>query len=180
MIEVTIMASRMERYYSKEEPTRHSRSIKNEHLYKDLYQNKIITEFTDMKNENVIPFNTISQNSANNRREVYQKNKLFSDSSIVDMVEKKPKTQNVNLEDVSLIEKNYNINDILEQAKKNRSETDSQEEKKHLKAVEYSILEDISEQKEKQEKREKISLFNYCYCVRVILFTTSLQVDIRF
>ena len=55
-------------------------------------------------------------------------------------------------------EKNYNINDILSEARKNRSLT-SNDEKKRLKTVEYSILSDLSKEKlaEYRENKKKMS-----------------------
>lgn len=149
------MASRMEKYHSNEEVTHHSRSIKNEHLYENLYNNKIITEFADVEKENVVNLSTLSKTFNKNRRENYQKNKLFSDSSVMTLLEEKSENPIQNLEESSLEEKNYNINDILAQAKKNRSIEDSQEEKQRFKTVEYNIISDLSEEKKKENKEKK-------------------------
>ncbi len=145
----------MEKYHSNEEVTHHSRSIKNEHLYENLYNNKIITEFADVEKENVVNLSTLSKTFNKNRRENYQKNKLFSDSSVMTLLEEKSENPIQNLEESSLEEKNYNINDILAQAKKNRSIEDSQEEKQRFKTVEYNIISDLSEEKKKENKEKK-------------------------
>ena len=77
----------------------------------------------------------------------------------LDVVEEKvafPNSIDKIIEDPS--EKNYDINDILSEARKNRSLT-SNDEKKRLKTVEYSILSDLSKEKlaEYRENKKKMS-----------------------
>ena len=159
------MVSRMDKYHSESIPANQSRFQKNEHLYESLYNNKVVTEFSEINN-NVLDL-TSGTSSSSNRRENYQKNKASFDSNInlnwrsyrADVVEEKvafPNSIDKIIEDPS--EKNYNINDILSEARKNRSLT-SNDEKKRLKTVEYSILSDLSKEKlaEYRENKKKMS-----------------------
>ena len=151
------MVSRMDKYHSESIPANQSRFQKNEHLYESLYNNKVVTEFSEINN-NVLDL-TSGTSSGSNRRENYQKNKASFPNYRADVVEEKvafPNSIDKIIEDPS--EKNYNINDILSEARKNRSLT-SNDEKKRLKTVEYSILSDLSKEKlaEYRENKKKMS-----------------------
>lgn len=144
------MATRMDKYQTEQNKIS-SRSEKNSHLYQELYTNKVYTEFTNVEN-NVIDLEDIKQTRISNKRENYHRNKFFlneqenyNDSH--DCNEEKQKT--------SLEEKNYDINDILENAKKNRKELDEEEKKRHIKTVEYNILSDLSQEKIKEQEKNK-------------------------
>lgn len=151
------MVSRMDKYHSESIPANQSRFQKNEHLYESLYNNKVVTEFSEINN-NVLDL-TSGTSSSSNRRENYQKNKASFPNYRADVVEEKvafPNSIDKIIEDPS--EKNYDINDILSEARKNRSLT-SNDEKKRLKTVEYSILSDLSKEKlaEYRENKKKMS-----------------------
>ena len=151
------MVSRMDKYHSESIPANQSRFQKNEHLYESLYNNKVVTEFSEINN-NVLDL-TSGTSSSSNRRENYQKNKASFPNYRADVVEEKvafPNSIDKIIEDPS--EKNYNINDILSEARKNRSLT-SNDEKKRLKTVEYNILSDLSKEKlaEYRENKKKMS-----------------------
>ena len=151
------MVSRMDKYHSESIPANQSRFQKNEHLYESLYNNKVVTEFSEINN-NVLDL-TSGTSSSSNRRENYQKNKASFPNYRADVVEEKvafPNSIDKIIEDPS--EKNYNINDILSEARKNRSLT-SNDEKKRLKTVKYSILSDLSKEKlaEYRENKKKMS-----------------------
>ncbi len=151
------MVSRMDKYHSESIPVNQSRFQKNEHLYESLYNNKVVTEFSEINN-NVLDL-TSGTSSSSNRRENYQKNKASFPNYRADVAEEKvafPNSIDKIIEDPS--EKNYNINDILSEARKNRSLT-SNDEKKRLKTVEYSILSDLSKEKlaEYRENKKKMS-----------------------
>jgi len=157
MIGSDSMVSRMDKYHSESIPANQSRFQKNEHLYESLYNNKVVTEFSGINN-NVLDLTSGTSNSSN-RRENYQKNKASFPNYRADVVEEKvafPNSIDKIIEDPS--EKNYNINDILSEARKNRSLT-SNDEKKRLKTVEYSILSDLSKEKlaEYRENKKKMS-----------------------
>lgn len=157
MIGSDSMVSRMDKYHSESIPANQSRFQKNEHLYESLYNNKVVTEFSEINN-NVLDL-TSGTSSSSNRRENYQKNKASFPNYRADVAEEKvafPNSIDKIIEDPS--EKNYNINDILSEARKNRSLT-SNDEKKRLKTVEYSILSDLSKEKlaEYRENKKKMS-----------------------
>lgn len=152
------MASRMDKYNEIENnstKTSQSRLSKNEKLYEQLYTNKVFTEFNNSNFDNVIELNSVSNNEIVNKREEYQKirtamnsNNEYNDINYNDY------STNTKKEEIN-IEKNYNINDVLENAKKNRTEIDEDERKRHQKSVEYSILSDLSQEKVKEYHENK-------------------------
>ena len=152
------MASRMDRY--KEQPVDiGSRTTKNQQLYKDLYSNKMYTEFTEFENNsNVVDLTAASKANQKKRRSDYNRTKLFYDNN-----QKSDDNLNFNInssyqrileEDK---EKNYNINDIMAFARKNRTLENPEEKKRKIKSVEYNILSDLSQEKLKEyrERKEK-------------------------
>lgn len=157
------MASRMDKYNKEENnsttSSQHqsqSRLTKNEKLYEDLYTNKVYTEFNNSNFDNVIELDNINNNDSNTimKREQFQKSK-----SLIPEEELSKTNYNIDLlnNNVNNEEINYNINDVLENAKKNRNEQDEIEKKRRIKSVEYSILSDLSQEKikEYQEKKQK-------------------------
>lgn len=153
------MVSRMDKYHVNSAQPIRSRSQKNERLYEDLYTNRVLTEFTQIENNNVIDLSNTSNVNSSNKRENFQKNKqLFLENQEPQrtiFLESDHKTPSE--EDIT--EKNYNINDVLEEARKNRKLTDEMDKKRHLKTVEYSILSDLSQEKLKEyhEKKQKLT-----------------------
>lgn len=150
------MASRMDKYHSESIQPVQSRSQKNEHLYEELYTNKVFTEFTNVENNNVVELNNSSAGFSSNKRENFQKTKsLYSD----DFTSRKRFISDKKYEFEDPTEKNYNINDILDEARKNRTTPDELEKKRHLKTVEYNILADLSQEKlkENRDKKQKLS-----------------------
>jgi len=142
------MASRMDRYReNSNDPI--SRLSKNEILYKEISNNKTYTEFTDIDNNNVYEIDNLNQH-ANKRRSNTNRKSIFNENEI------NLNTRSQNIKPITYEERNYNINDILEEAKKNRSEMDEEEKKRKIKSVEYSILSDLSQEKLKEyhEKKE--------------------------
>lgn len=153
------MASRMDKYNSNSVNTTQSRSKKNEQLYEQLYTNKVYTEFTDINSNNVIDLSNVSNETKYNRREDFQKNRMFNqDSSLASF--KKNSNLGDNSEEISnLDKKSYDINEILENAKKNRTEDEEMKQKRYLKTVEYSIISDLTNDrlKESKDKSQKLS-----------------------
>lgn len=149
------MASRMDKYHSNDATSIQSRSSKNKHLYEELYTNKVFTEFTN-EPTNIVDLSNLHNTSSINRREQFQKSRLLNQDEETkkysfDYLENTPK--------VDKREKNYNINDILEDARKNRKEEDELEKKRRIKSVEYSILSDLSQEKIKEyhDKKNKLT-----------------------
>lgn len=153
------MASRMEKYHTAQDDsikTSHSRLSKNGNLYEKISTNKVYTEFISNEPANVIDLSQVSNNITNSR-ENYQKARLLNQSD-----ELKRSNYVVNQEEQyeDKREKIYNINDVLETAKKNRTEEDELDKKRRLKSVEYSILSDLSQEKVKEyheQKQKKLS-----------------------
>ena len=152
------MLSRMERYNGSSRNV-NSRTIKNQQLYKELYSNKTYTEFMDIDHENIVElssnindFNSTRRSSLNRNMVSYSTdsypNRRRSDLGINSSYQK------VFEEDK---EKSYNINDIMEMARRNRNDLDENEKKRKIRSAEYNILSDLSQEKlkEYQERKEK-------------------------
>lgn len=155
------MASRMDKYNENKNDSQkisQSRLSKNEKLYEQLYTNKVFTEFNNSNFDNVIELNDLSNNELINKREEYQKIKT---SINLEDESNNRKYSYENLKNIETEEekkeRNYNINDVLENAKRNRIEDDEIEKKRRQKSVEYSILSDLSQEKVKEyhEKKQK-------------------------
>ena len=151
------MTSRMDRYNQTARGIS-SRTIKNQQLYKELYSNKMYTEFTDIEKDNVMEINVNSEKTPMNRRSDASRTKMFyeknNNDNTKDRLSINSSYQRIFETDE---EKSYNINDILEFARKNRTDIDEAEKKRKIKSAEYSILSDLSQEKLKefQEKKEK-------------------------
>lgn len=148
------MSSRMDRYDTLEKPTS-SRLSKNKKLYEELYTNSSYTEFTDINSSNVIELSN-NLNNLTGRRENYQKNKEYSnafgsDDSEYDFLDK----DNNTIEEIENNTRDYDINSVLESAKKNRVEVDNLEKKRKLRTTEYDILTDLTQEKLKEHKEKK-------------------------
>lgn len=162
------MASRMDKYHEKTIDSANTRrSTKNEELYENVYTNKVVTEFTDIGYDNVIDLQNISRASNVNRRENYQKMRYLDQSITGGNDSKNSYEDPLNYLPANSFykdkeDKNYNVNEVLENARKTRSTTlsmNEEEKNRHLKSVEYSILSDLSQEKVKnhQEKKKQLS-----------------------
>lgn len=156
------MTSRMDKY--QEKPTQSvkvmSRAQKNQQLYEKLYTNKVLTEFVEIENNNAFDLSdSTTVPNFSNRREAFQKSKqLFSNNTENEFTLQKPIEEEA-LASEEVKEKNYNINDILDTARKNRIEQGELDKRKQLKTVEYNILSDLSKEKltEYKERKQKLS-----------------------
>ena len=152
------MTSRMERYSN---PTRSvsSRTAKNQQLYKELYSNKTYTEFMDIDHDNVVELNSSNEIMNNTRRSSLSRSKMAYASISSPMQRRSDLGINSSYQKVleEDKEKSYNINDIMEMARKNRTDLDEEEKKRKIRSAEYSILTDLSQEKlkEYQERKEK-------------------------
>lgn len=129
------MANRMDRY-TKETPKKASTRVdKNQGLYDNYLENAKFTEYTDDVNSNAIDLSGITNTSKT--REDYLKNKeigeFFSEAESLNQKE-------VNF-DYREETKDYDINKIIETAKKNRVEEDELEKKRKLRNSEYNATE---------------------------------------
>ena len=144
---------RMDRY-NEENNSRVSRIDRNKNLYQDFSMNAIYTNITDVTNANAYEIDTNPSNSYKTR-EAYQHLKEYQDIEI-------PKEQK-ELNDVNYLKerqenKIYDINSVLENARKNRTEQDELDEKRKLKNKAYNILsgknrEELERYREERKKR---------------------------
>lgn len=129
-------------------PTRLSRMSKNKYLYDDI--NNVIgyEEITDFNPENGIDLSNIRNT---NSREEYKKYKDYQD--IFGKTEEK-KEEAVDEEEKKI----YDINSVLEDAKRNRTKYDELEKKRKLKENKYTTLADTAQLNlENAESLEKAS-----------------------
>ena len=140
---------RMDRY--QEENPKVSRSEKNQDLYQDVATNPKYTNITDVTNANAYEIKSSDLN--NNSRENYQNLKKYHNLENVPKVKKEldefnhlyPKTDR----------KIYDINSVLEEARKNRKEKDQLDEKRKLKYTSYNILAGINLEELQKYREEK-------------------------
>ena len=145
---------RMDRYNETSAEKRISRSNNNKELYENIGSNTRYTDFSDVVNSNAIDLD----NTKNyNKRENYHKIKEYENVVYTPKVKKE-------LDDFKYLyqeqeNKVYDINSVLEEARKNRYDKDALEEKRKLKNTSYNILASLNiEELEKyrQEKKEKM------------------------
>lgn len=145
---------RMDRYKDTSDVERISRSDSNKELYESLGSNTKYTSFTDVTNANAID---LSSKKNYNTREGYHQLKEYHG------VVPTPRTKKTLDEFKSIYQRHenrvYDINNVLEEARKNRLEKDELEEKRKLKNTSYNILASLSPEeleKFRQEKRDKL------------------------
>jgi len=149
------MASRMERYTPKKTDSVASRALKNQRIYEDLYTNTTYTTFSSVEpSVNVIDLSDAPVKNAS-RREAYQKSRGVAsfgreaEREIRDYEFEYPKVEPIE------VERKFDINHILEEAKKNREDEDELERKRKLKTTEYNILAELNEEKMKKYQNNK-------------------------
>ena len=138
------MEKRVQRYTDYVEEPKRSRTNKNKYLY-DQVNNKIgYEEISNLDTQTTIDLSALT--GVKPSREEYQKTKdyyeLFDKKEIV--VEK---------EETEPQEKIYDINSILEEARKNRDKYDELDRKRKLKENDYVTLADIND-KERYKKED--------------------------
>ena len=145
---------RMDRY-NEDNNSRVSRLDRNKNLYQDFSMNAIYTNITDVTNSNAYEINPNYTNATRTTREAYQQ--LRELNTIEEIPEKKE------LDDVNYLyqrkeNKVYDINSVLENARKNRVELDELDEKRKLKNSAYNILsgknrKELEKYREERKKR---------------------------
>ena len=146
---------RMDRYKN-EDISNTSRLDKNKELYQNYSNNTIYTNVEDVVNANAFEIGN-NTNKSHTTREQYQQMRKYQD------VEPLPRNKK-ELDDVNyLIQKHenkiYDINSVLEEARKNRQPEEA-EEKRKLKNKKYNILSDsnIKElEKYREEKKKRLT-----------------------
>ena len=149
---------RMDRYSDETENlVRNSRMDKNQDLYHNLSSNAIYTNITDVTNANAFEINNNHSTDTHTTREAYQQMQKYQ------TIEPKAKSRK-ELDDYNFLaqtkeKKTYDINSFLEEARKNRPEKDSLDEKRKLKNNAYNILASINKEqleKYREEKKNRI------------------------
>lgn len=146
---------RMDRYKAEDE-NKLNRMEKNQELYQDVVNNPKVENITDVTNANA--YEISSNHESMSSRESYQKMRKYGD------FEEVPKSKK-ELDDFNYLypkkeKKIYDINSVLEEARKNRQEKDELEEKRKLKYTSYNIfsginLEELAKYREEKKNREK-------------------------
>ena len=144
---------RMDRYKD-ETPDRPNRYEKNQELYQDIASNTKYTNITDVSNSNAFEINGFKNKGSYTSRESYQQMKKYKNVESVPRIKKE-------LDDFNYLykiddKKVYDINIVLEEARKNRQEKDKLEEKRKLKNTSYNILADLNIEELEKYKAEKI------------------------
>ena len=151
---------RMDRY-NDENTVTEKRSYKNQDLYQNVVNTKTtdISDIKDVASSNAFEIQT-SDGTKITSREKYHQMKKYQNIEPVPRVKKE-------LDDFNYLYKTkekkvYDINSVLEEARKNRKEKDELEEKRKLKNTSYNILADLNkEELEKyREEKKKRSLEN--------------------
>ena len=146
---------RMDRYKDEIEPQ--SRTDLNQELYQSVSNNAVYTNITDVTNANAFEINNRAS-STHTTREAYQQMQKYQN------VEPMPRSRK-ELEDLNYLyqrkeNKIYDINSVLEEARRNRVEKDEKEEKRRLKNNEYNILSGINKkelEKYREEKKKRLT-----------------------
>lgn len=142
--------SRMDRY---NDTNRVKRSEKNQELYQDVARNPKYTNIAEVTNLNAYE---IGSNDNSKSRSSYQQMKKYRGEETTPRVKKE-------LEDFKFLyqtkdKKSYDINTVLEEARKNRIEKDELEEKRKLKYTSYNILAGVNLEeliKYREEKKQR-------------------------
>ncbi len=146
---------RMDRYYDDINKEKASRSDKNQELYQDLGSNQRYTNFTDVTNTNAIDLSRTNKNYTT--REGYHQMKEYETVMPTPKVKRELEDFNHLYQDHE--NKVYDINSVLEEARKNRIEKDELEAKRKLKNTNYNILASLNKEeleKYRKEKKEKV------------------------
>lgn len=144
---------RMDRY-NEENNNKTSRIDRNKNLYQDFSMNAIYTNITDVTNSNAYEINPNTDNT-HTTREAYQQLKEFQN---VEVPKEKKELEDVNYLYQRKENKVYDINSVLENARKNREDKDELDEKRKLKNNAYNILsgknrKELEKYREERKKR---------------------------
>ena len=146
------MRSRMERYQERQQETS-SRSTKNQELYENIGRNTKYTNFTDVTNANAFDLDAAQKNYRT--REGYHQMKEYNP-----IMPEQPKVKK-ELDEFNYLyqdreNKVYDINSVIEEAKKNRIKKDELEAKRKLKNTSYNILASLNPGELEKYRKEKV------------------------
>ena len=145
---------RMDRYNGLEE-NHVSRTDKNRNLYDDLSMNPIYTSIENITNSNAYEIDT-NPNNSYKTREAYQQLSKYQE---VEIPTEKKELNNVNYLKEKQENKIYDINSVLENARKNREDKDELDTKRKIKNA-YNILSGSNKkqlEKYREEKKKRIT-----------------------
>ena len=148
------MSSRMDRYRDKGETNTYSRANRNQELYQNIGSNTRVANLTDVTNANAIDLDNASR--ITNTREGYHQMKEFRKDITVPKVKKE-------LDDFNYLYQTrenriYDVNRVLEEARKNRRTADDEkEEKRRLKNSNYNIITSLNPEELEKYRQEKIN-----------------------
>lgn len=146
------MRSRMDRYGNASlDDVSSSRSKKNKDLYNSVGSNTRYTTFTDVRDANKIELDKNIKNY--NTREGYQKVKDFYGYTREPDVKQELDEFNYWYQDRD--NKVYDINSVINEAKRNRKDSDELESKRKLKNDEYNILSNMDREELEKYLEEK-------------------------
>ena len=146
------MPTRMDRYREEIEKKTYSRSDRNKELYENLGNNTRYTNITDVTNANAIDLTQATKNK--NTREGYHQIKEYKKIEPVPKVKKQ-------IEDFNFLYQNrenriYDVNRVLEEARKNRGQ-DEKEEKRKLKNISYNIITSLDREELEKYRQERLN-----------------------
>lgn len=147
---------RMDRYKTEDSTPR--RLEKNQELYQNIASNTIYTNITDVTNTNAFEIDNNTNNNSYTTREAYHQMHRYENIEPVPRVKKE-------LDDFNYIYKQnpnkvYDINSVLEMARKNHQGKDALDEKRKLKNISYNILAGLNQEeleKYREEKRKRMT-----------------------
>lgn len=147
------MSSRMDRYRDKGDEKTYSRSNRNQELYQNIGSNTRFTNLTDVTNANAIDLDNAAK--ITNTREGYHQMKEFRQNIKVPKVKKE-------LDDFNYLYQTrenrvYDVNRVLEEARKNRRTDDDKEEKRRLKNSNYNIITSLNPEELEKYRQEKLN-----------------------
>lgn len=145
---------RMDRYKDETIEPKLTRSDQNKELYDSVGNNTRYASFSDVTNANAID---ISSKKNSNTREGYHQMKEYQEVVPTPRVKKELEEFKSLYQDRE--NKVYDINNVLEEARKNRIEKDELEEKRKLKNSSYNILSNLNKEeleKYREEKKHKV------------------------
>jgi len=141
----------MQRYDEVSDTPKVSRRQLNQDLYNSLNDNGSVTTYTDINKANQYVIDAASKNYRT--REGYQKLKEYGDFVVPKPKVKKELDVFTNLYKETE-NKVYDINSVIEEAKKNRKTTE-EELRRKLKNTNYNILSNISDEKIEEYKKNR-------------------------
>lgn len=145
---------RMDRYIDETIEPKLTRSDQNKELYDSIGTNTRYASFSDVTNANAID---MSSKKNSNTREGYHQMKEYQEVVPTPRVKKELEEFKNLYQDRE--NKVYDINNALEEARKNRTEKDVLEEKRKLKNSSYNILSNLNKEeleKYREEKKHKV------------------------